>query len=121
MHIVCVCVCARALAHFAPSVAGERRRKVSGKGTLGMGLAWEQGEGQSHGRLQPMTKAVDSLAASEKRTITGGVKLPHAECQLKIDTCHRCLPSAFTRIKACAAVAADFQHPLKEVQGGEQK
>ena len=69
MHIVCVCVCARTrvcvLAHFAPSVTGESRRKVSGKGTLGMGLAWEQGEGQSHGRLQPTTKAVDSLAASE--------------------------------------------------------
>lgn len=65
LYAYCVCVRACVLAHFAPLVAGESRRKVSDKGTLGMGLAWEQGEGQSYGRLQPTTKAVDSLAASE--------------------------------------------------------
>ena len=26
-----------------------------------------------------------------------------------------------TRIRSCAAAAADFQHPLKGVWGGEQK
>ena len=31
------------------------------------------------------------------------------------------LPTTPTRIKSCAAAAADFQHPLKGVQGGEQK
>ena len=31
------------------------------------------------------------------------------------------LPSIFTMIKSCAAAAADFQRPLKGVQGGEQK
>ena len=30
-------------------------------------------------------------------------------------------PSTSTRIKSCAATAADFQHPLKGGQGGEQK
>ena len=42
-------------------------------------------------------------------------------CQLQIGTCHGCLPSTSTRIKSCATVAADLQHPLKGVQGGEQK
>ena len=31
------------------------------------------------------------------------------------------LPSTSMRIKSCAAVAANFQHPLKGVQGGDQK
>ena len=30
------------------------------------------------------------------------------------------LPSTSTRVKSCAAVAADLQHPLKRFQGGEQ-
>ena len=36
-----------------------------------------------------------------------------------MDTCHRHMSSASTRIKLCAA--ADLQQPLKGVQGGEQK
>ena len=43
------------------------------------------------------------------------------ECQLQIGTCHWHLPPTSTRIKSCAAVAADFQHPLRGVQGGDQK
>ena len=35
-------------------------------------------------------------------------------CQLQIGTCHELLPSSSSRIKSCAATAADFQHPLKE-------
>ena len=31
------------------------------------------------------------------------------------------LPATSARIKSCAAAAADFQHPLKGFQGGEQK
>ena len=31
------------------------------------------------------------------------------------------LPSIFTGIKSCAAAVADFQHPMKGIQGGEQK
>ena len=31
------------------------------------------------------------------------------------------LPSTSTRIKSCAAAAADFQHPLKGVRGGGEK
>ena len=38
-------------------------------------------------------------------------------CQPQIGTC----PSTSTRITSSAAAAADFQHPLKGVQGGEQK
>ena len=38
------------------------------------------------------------------------------ECQLQIGTCHWHLPPTSTRIKSCAAVAADFQHPLKELR-----
>ena len=34
--------------------------------------------------------------------------------QPQIGTCHGCLPSTFTRIKSCAAIAADLQYPLKE-------
>ena len=34
---------------------------------------------------------------------------------------HGHLPSISTRIKSRAPAAADFQHPLKRVQGGEQK
>ena len=41
--------------------------------------------------------------------------------QLQIGTRHRHLPSISTRIRLCTAVAADFQQPLKGVQGGEQK
>ena len=36
-------------------------------------------------------------------------------------SCHGCLSSNSTRIKSCAAAASDLQHPLKVVQGGEQK
>ena len=39
--------------------------------------------------------------------------------QLSITNWH--LPSTSTRIKLCATAAAGFQHPLKEVQGREQK
>ena len=42
-------------------------------------------------------------------------------CQLQIGTFHWYLPSTSTRIKSCAAAAADFQYPLKGVQGGELK
>ena len=42
-------------------------------------------------------------------------------CQLQIGTRHGHLPSTSTRIRLCAAEAADFQQPLKGVQGGEQK
>lgn len=31
------------------------------------------------------------------------------------------LPSAFTRIKSCAAVAANLQHPLERGSGGDQE
>ena len=31
------------------------------------------------------------------------------------------LPSTSTRLSSCAAAAADFQLPMKGVQGGEQK
>ena len=31
------------------------------------------------------------------------------------------LPSNATRIKSCAAAAADFQHPLKGAQGGKRE
>ena len=34
-------------------------------------------------------------------------------CQLT-GICHGCLPSTSTKIKPCAAAAADLQHPLKE-------
>jgi len=42
-------------------------------------------------------------------------------CQLQIGSCHWHLPSTSIRIKSCAAAAADFQDPLKGVQGGEKK
>ena len=42
-------------------------------------------------------------------------------CQLQIGTCHGYLSSASTRIKQCAVATAELQHPLKGVQGGEQK
>ena len=42
-------------------------------------------------------------------------------CPLHTGTCHGCLPSTSTRTESGAAAAADFQHPLKAVQGGEQK
>ena len=35
-------------------------------------------------------------------------------CQPQVGTCHECLPSTSTRIKSCAAAAADLQHPLKK-------
>ena len=41
--------------------------------------------------------------------------------QPHIGTCHGSLPSTSTRIQSCAAVAADLQHPLKGVQGGEMR
>ena len=34
--------------------------------------------------------------------------------QSQTGTCRGCLPSASTKIKSCAAVVADPQHPLKE-------
>ena len=42
-------------------------------------------------------------------------------CQLQTGACHWHLPSTSVRIKSCAAAAADFQHSLKGVQGGEKK
>ena len=42
-------------------------------------------------------------------------------CQLQIGIFHCHLPSTSTSIKSCAAAAADLQHPLKGVQGGEKK
>ena len=45
----------------------------------------------------------------------------HNPCQLRIGIFHGHLPSNSTKIKSGAAAAADFQHPLKGVQGGEQK
>ena len=39
---------------------------------------------------------------------------------MPLSTANWHLPST-SRIKSCAAVAADFQHLLREVQGGEQK
>ena len=42
-------------------------------------------------------------------------------CQLQVGSCYGHLPSISTRIKSCTASAADVQHPLKEVEGGEQK
>ena len=42
-------------------------------------------------------------------------------CQLQIGICHWHLSSTSTRIKSCANAAADSQHPLKRVYGGEQK
>ena len=41
--------------------------------------------------------------------------------QLQIGICHGHLPSSSTRIKLCAAAAADFQYPRKGVQGGDQE
>ena len=38
-------------------------------------------------------------------------------CQLQTGTCQGCLPSTSTRIKSCAAAAADLQHLLKGVHG----
>ena len=38
-------------------------------------------------------------------------------CQLQTGTCQGCLPSTSTRIKSCAAAAADLQHLLKGVRG----
>ena len=35
-------------------------------------------------------------------------------CQPQTGTCHECLPSTSTRIKSCAATAADLQQPLKK-------
>ena len=42
-------------------------------------------------------------------------------CQLQTGTCHGQLPFTSTRIKPCAATAADCQHSLKGAQGGEQE
>ena len=42
-------------------------------------------------------------------------------CQLQIGIFHRHLPPTSPRIKSRAAAAADLQHPVKGVQGGEQK
>ena len=46
-------------------------------------------------------------------------RLAVTKCKLQIGTCHGHLPSTSTGIKLCAA--ADLQHPLVGVQGGEQK
>ena len=35
-------------------------------------------------------------------------------CQPQTGTCHECLPCTSTRIKSCAATAADLQQPLKK-------
>ena len=43
------------------------------------------------------------------------------QCPLQIGICHWHLPSTSITIKSCAVSAADLQHPLKGVQGGEQK
>ena len=42
-------------------------------------------------------------------------------CQLQSGTRYGHLPSTSTRIKYCAAAAADLQQPLQGVQRGEQK
>ena len=42
-------------------------------------------------------------------------------CMFLLSTANWHLPSTSTRIKSWAAAAAGFQHPLKGVQGGEQK
>ena len=47
------------------------------------------------------------------------MKVTH--CQLQIGTCHGHLPSTSTRIKSGATAAADPQHPLKGIQGGDQE
>ena len=43
------------------------------------------------------------------------------QCQLQTGTCHGRLPSTSTRIKSGAAAAADLQHPLRGIQGGDQE
>jgi hypothetical protein len=48
----------------------------------------------------------------------GRAQGPHTY-SLQICSYHRHVPWA--PLKSCAAAAADFQHPLKGVQGGEQK
>ena len=40
---------------------------------------------------------------------------------LAMGTCHGHLPSTSTKIKSGATAAANFQHPVKGVQDGEQK
>ena len=49
------------------------------------------------------------------------IQAEREESQLQIGACHGHLPSTSTRIKSCTIEAADFQHPLKGVQGEEQE
>ena len=49
------------------------------------------------------------------------IRLCDLKHQPQIGTFHGHLPSTSTRIESDAAAAADFQNPLKGVQGGEQK
>ena len=60
---------------------------------------------------------------SELQEVNSFCYKPHSlqYCQLQVGTCRGHLPSTSTRIKSCAAAAADLQHPLKGVQGGVQK
>ena len=50
-----------------------------------------------------------------------GVTMRWTQLSTRTTTTNGHLPSTSTRIKSCAAAAADLQHPLKGVQGGEQK
>ena len=44
----------------------------------------------------------------------GPPRQSHCPCQLQMGACHGHLPSTCTRIKSCAAAAANLQYPLKE-------
>ena len=62
------------------------------------------------------------ILSLRRGTKHGADKAPQPHyCQLQVGTCHGCLPSTSARSKLWAVAAADLQHPLKGVQGGEQK
>ena len=79
----------------------------------------------SRGFSQPLRDELSSLMSP---ALAGGfftISATWEACGLvhqDISVNYNCqLPSASTRIKSCAAAAADLKKPPKAVQGGEQK
>lgn len=105
--------------------------------------AIECSRGNAHLRAAPPSQAAGSRAPRpHTRTPflhgAGLLHLPAFFCQREGSTCldkmlrpslltqslptkHWRLPSACTRIKSLATVAADLQHPMKGVQAGDQE
>ena len=95
--------------------------QVLGRGSSRRGV-YQRGSDFISASLRELTLLIAYFILAPKESLPLLLVAPiFSYCQLQIGICHGHLPSTSTGIKSCSAVAADLQHSLKGVQGGQHK